>query len=66
MFPVGSSYSVKKKVSHKEAHTAPTMVGVGDYYGTGVKNKLGRMRSNTVGYSPLTPKQQGMPPRSLA
>lgn len=38
----------------------------GDYYGTGIKQKVGRMRGDSVGYRPVNPKQMGTPPTSLS
>lgn len=38
---------------------------MGDYYGTGFKAKIGQVRSDTVGYRPVSRKQMGTPPRSL-
>lgn len=49
----------------KEAHTAPTKYGMGDYYGTGIKQKMGRVRDNYVDY-PVASKNLGKPPKSLA
>ena len=37
----------------------------GDYYGTGFKNKVGKMRGDSVGYRPVTKKQLGTPPKSV-
>lgn len=50
----------------KQAHTANTKYGMGDYYGTGVKQKLGRMRDDSMGMLSLTPKKLKTPPKSLA
>lgn len=55
-----------KKAKHLEAHTAPTKYGMGDYYGTGYKAKLGRLRGSSVGFTPASPKQLGIPPKKLA
>lgn len=49
-----------------ETHTYPSKYGMGDYYGTGVKNPIGRVRSATVGFRPVTREQMGESPRSLA
>lgn len=59
-----SSLGAFKGKKH-EAHTAPTKYGMGDYYGTAAKNPVGRMRSNSVGYRPVTRKQLGTPPKSV-
>ena len=49
-----------------EAHTSPTKFGMGNYYGTGVKAKLGRMRSDSMGIAPVNRKQFKTPPKTLA
>lgn len=50
---------------YKTAHTSPSQLGMGDNYGTGIKQKLGRVRSG-MGMQPLSPMKLGKPPRSLA
>lgn len=57
------SLKAKKK---GEAHTAPTPYGMGDYYGTGLKAPLGKMRGSTVGYRPVSRGKLGEAPKSLA
>ena len=47
------------------AHTANTKYGMGDNYGTGIRQKLGRVRDDTVGMAKLSKKQIGTPPRSV-
>lgn len=49
----------------KNAHTADTKYGMGDYYGTGVRQKIGRMREG-MGMQEITPKKMRTPPKSLA
>lgn len=49
----------------KEAHTSNTKYGMGDYYGTGIKNKVGRMRDG-AGQYPVAAKKLKRPPKSLA
>lgn len=39
--------------------------GSGDNYGVGVKNKVGKMRSGSVGIVPLGKKKLGIPPKSV-
>ncbi len=56
---------MKKTKSYKQAHTANTKYGMGDYYGTGIKAKVGRIREG-MGMAPLSKKQIGTPPKSLA
>ncbi len=46
-------------------HTPKSQKGLGDYYGTGVRAKIGRMRSG-IGMVDLNPKKLNTPPRSLA
>jgi hypothetical protein len=68
MFPLRPS-DVKipgNRAKKVEAHTAPVKTGMGDYYGTGAKNKMGRMRDSSVGYRPVSRKQMGTPPKSVA
>jgi hypothetical protein len=52
-------------VKNAESHTAPTKYGMGDYYGTGFKAPVGKMRSDSVGFRPVTKKQLGTPPKSV-
>jgi hypothetical protein len=51
----------------RNAHTADTKYGMGDYYGTGIKAKVGR---EIGGYSPMMnpvqPNALKKPPKSLA
>lgn len=54
------------RAKNHEAHTAPRKFGMGDYYGTGVKNPIGKMRDDSVGYRPVSREQMGTPPKSLA
>lgn len=55
-----------KSKKPQTAHTANTKYGMGDYYGTGVKAKLGTMRDDSVGMAKLSKKKLGTPPKSLA
>ena len=55
----------KKVGKPRFAHVANTKYGMGDYYGTGVKNKVGKMREG-VGNRPVSPSKLKSPPRSLA
>jgi len=49
----------------KQSHVAPTKYGMGDNYGTGIKNPMGRMREG-IGMYPVSKKELGTPPKSLA
>lgn len=48
---------------HKVAHTSKSQVGFGDYYGSGVKNKVGTTREELTMEPVKTIKK---PPKSLA
>ena len=56
----------KKEKVHKEWHTAPTKYGMGDNYGTGIKQKVGRIREDSMSYSSMMPKKLKTPTKSLA
>lgn len=47
-----------------EAHVSKTRMPMGDNYGTGIKAKLGRMRSG-LGMQELSKKKMGTPPKSV-
>lgn len=51
--------------AHIEAHVSRTKKAMGDHYGTGIKQKIGRMREDSVGYIPLSKKKMGTPPKSV-
>ena len=51
----------------KQAHVADSKFGMGDFYGTGVRNKVGKIRSGyTPGTNPVGKKGLKKPPKSLA
>ena len=56
--------SSKKK--SKQAHTDNVKHGMGDFYGQGVRNPIGKVRAGTVGMEPVTKSKMKKPPRSLA
>ena len=53
------------KPPKKLAHTANTRKGSGDFYGSGVKNPVGKVR-DVMGLKPMSKKAAKTPPRSLA
>ncbi len=57
---------MKKSKGIKNAHTSNSKHGMGDYYGTGIKNKVGRMREEMMTNSMPSSKKTKTPPRSLA
>lgn len=56
---------MKKSKVHKENHVAPTKIGMGDNYGTGLKAKVGKPIS-IMGVSPISNSKMGKPPKNLA
>lgn len=58
------SVKPKQKQIYRFAHTPASSKGLGDYYGTGIRQPLGKIRPDTVGMVNLTPKQLKKPPKS--
>jgi len=56
---------MKKIKANKEAHVANTKYGMGDYYGSGIRNPIGKMREG-MGTKEVTPKKLKTPPKALA
>lgn len=54
-----------KRAKLKTAHTPNSQIGMGDYYGTGIRQKTGRVRDG-LGMKPLSKKQVSNPPKALA
>lgn len=51
----------------KNAHTANTKYGMGDFYGSGIRAKVGRIRDSfTGGSNPVSKKGLKKPPKTLA
>jgi len=57
---------MKNSKSNKTFHTDNTKFGMGDYYGTAIKQKVGRIREDQVGFENVSNKKLGKPPKSLA
>lgn len=58
---------MKKIKTPKQFHTSNDKKGAGDYYGTGIKQKVGSVRDMyPVDYSPMGKNKMGKPPKSLA
>lgn len=55
-----------KKSKLKTAHTANTQKGMGDYYGSGIRAKFGKIREDSVGMTTITAQKLKKPPKSLA
>jgi hypothetical protein len=65
-----AKYGIFNQPSVKEDGTIKNQAGTvnmacGDYYGTGHKNPIGRMRDDSLGYRPVSKKQIGTPPKSV-
>lgn len=58
------AHTANPKKSSGDWHVSHTSMGMGDYYGTGVRAKLGKMRDG-MGMKPLSQKKLGTPPRSV-
>lgn len=55
-----------KPLKHKESHTSPSKIGMGDHYGSALKNKIGRVREDSTGHMDYPSKRQTKPPKKLA
>lgn len=56
----------KPKTNRNQAHTPKSPKGLGDYYGTGVRQPIGRVRFSSMDMEPVSPKTLGKPPKALA
>lgn len=56
---------MKSSKALKTAHTSNSKFGMGDYYGQGVKNPIGRLRTDMIMFQ-KAPKKINKPPKSLA
>lgn len=67
MFPLrrGDTSLKTSKPKLREAHTQFTTHGMGNFYGTGAKNPMGRIRTQMQGIAPVSRKQLGTPPKSV-
>jgi hypothetical protein len=54
-----------KRTNRIQSHTPKSPKGLGDFYGQGVKAKLGKVRSDTVGMVALDKKQLKVPPKNV-
>jgi hypothetical protein len=51
---------------YKQSHSTNKKIGMGDMYGTGEKNPVGKMKSDSVGIRPASKKGLKIPPKKLA
>lgn len=62
-----TAHTGNPKKSSGDWHVNHSSMGMGDYYGTGVKQPLGKMRSSyTPGVNATSKKGLKTPPKSLA
>lgn len=64
MFKLPKQSNLTKQKPHNEAHVAKTEYGMGDHYGTGIRNPMGRMRDG-MGMKEITPRKLKTPPKSV-
>lgn len=55
----------KLKSLKKEGHSSQSQMGMGDYYGTGIRNPTAKIK-DMYGYTKIKPKKMGKAPKSLA
>lgn len=58
--------TVSRKSKLKQSHSANAKVGMGDSYGTGYKNPIGKPLSTNVGIKPTSKNALKKAPKSLA
>lgn len=56
----------KKKTTSGDSHCDFEGLGMGDNYGTGIKNKIGRMRDDSISMNSVSKSKLKIPPKSLA
>jgi hypothetical protein len=56
---------MKKQKRLESAHTPRSPQGMGDFYGSGIRAKIGRMRDG-IGFEALSKKQLSNPPKTFA
>lgn len=58
--------SPSKKTYNGAVHTPKSQKGLGDFYGTGIVAKMGKMRGGDMGMQVVTKPLMKKPPKSLA
>ena len=57
----------KSKKAPRFAHTSDAKMGMGDFYGQAIRNKMGKIRDEfTPGENPAPLKSLSKPPKTLA
>lgn len=57
---------MKKMKGLKTAHTSNSQMGMGDFYGSGIKQKVGRVREDYINMPSKKTNNIKKPPKSLA
>lgn len=60
-----SNFMGRGVASPESSETPQASMGMGAYYGTGIKNPMGKMRGDSIGIRPVSRKQLGTPPKSV-
>ena len=55
-----------KKSTNRFFHSSNDKIGMGNYYCTAIKQKIGRMREEQLGFNQVPNRKVGKPPKSLA
>ncbi len=63
---LGAPARTTRKKPYRFSHTAGSPKGLGDYYGTGIRAKLGKVRGDTMGMHDISPADLKKPPKTLA
>lgn len=61
---IKQSHTNKNKKSSGDWHVSHTSMGMGDYYGTGITAKIGKMREG-VGFQEVSKSKLKTPPTSV-
>ena len=59
------AHTSSTKKGNGDWHVSHSSMGMGDYYGTGVRNPIGKMRDG-MGMKDISPKKLKTPPKSVA
>jgi hypothetical protein len=57
---------MKKSTAPRTAHTSNAKIGMGDYYGTAIKQKFGKVHESMVDVGKVNSKKLKKAPKSLA
>lgn len=57
---------MKKLKTPMNSHTSKSKIGMGDHYGSGIRQKVGTIKRDYLNSSESLSKKYGKPPRSLA